>query len=215
MNYNWSQSQFILRGTSMSAPNFMAINPIVMETFHWKPRMSILRKNLDNINKNLFVLGMFAFLNDNFWNSTRDEINIRLQWPFSEVNVLPLSTVSYLTSSVHYLFNRITPLQCDIHIIVCLFFRRHGSEIITGCQVQQGVSISLWAVNVTMSLTTTSVTSAAHREEKDMDHWFIKDTHSHAHVRSTHVFVLHCTQTCKHPYTHRHAHSLAQTFAHE
>lgn len=67
------------------------------------------------------------------------------------------------------------------------------SEIIRDGQVQQGVSISLWAVNVTVSPTTTFVSSGAHREEKHMAHWFLEDTHSHAHTQLQFVSRAHAS----------------------
>lgn len=83
------------------------------------------------------------------------------------------------------------------------------SEIIRDGQVQQGVSISLWAVNVTVSPTTTFVSSGAHREEKHMAHWFLEDTHSHAHTQLQFVSRAHAslhteTQTLPHEQTRQH-----------
>lgn len=85
--------------------------------------------------------------------------------------------------------------------LFCWAAGQQGSEVITPHQVQRGVSVSLWAVNVTAALAVTPVSSEAHWDEKNMHQWLMEDTlrhrrlHRHKHV----VFVLWiCTAAQKH-----------------
>lgn len=91
----------------------------------------------------LYDLSFFFFISA----EDRKELCISLTWlhlTSSQVNDLKsICSTCQLFHTFHYLFNWITPLQSDIHIIVIPFFQWRGSEVITDCQVQKGVSINL------------------------------------------------------------------------
>lgn len=110
------------------------------------------------------------------------------------VNLFPLSMICPLSFQPNHTSPWWHSYHCGSFLSVAWF-----SEIIRDGQVQRGVSISLWAVNVTVSPTTTFDSSGARWEERHMAHWFLEDTHSHAHTQSQFLSCGHASLHTKIP----------------